>query len=321
MRAIRFHECGGPDVLQLDEIPKPAPETNTVLIRNEASSVNPLDTLIRKGIKEPPHRPLTIGRDFAGIVEAVGDGVSGFLPGDRVFGSVGPNSEGTHAEYIVVPENRLARLPDATPFEVGAGVAHVGQTAWRALIDHGQLMPADTCLIHGGSGGVGHVGVQIANAISAFVIATASSEDARAQLRDLGADVAFDYRRDDLEKQITESAPDGVDVVIDPFPDEYLDLDINVAAPEAIVCAYGGNEGHFSNAPMARGKRIVIQLMTLNGTSRTPDNEFVLGRLARLLEWGKLDVKIADRYGLENSPEAFRDLADRSFLGKLIIDI
>ncbi|MFB6270899.1 MAG: alcohol dehydrogenase catalytic domain-containing protein, partial [Halobacterium sp.] len=171
MRAVRLAEHGGPDVLHVDDVERPSPGPGEVLLEVAAAGVNPVDTYFREGSYDPVGLPFTPGVDYAGTVVETGPDVEGFEVGDDVYGTgIGNASyQGAYAEYAVVPTDRTVALPDGVDLtEAGAaGVAAV--TAWRALVDHGDLDPAEDALIHGGSGGVGHAAVQIAAAVSARV--------------------------------------------------------------------------------------------------------------------------------------------------------
>ena len=186
MRAVRLHDHGGPDVLEVEDTDRPDPGPDELLVEVAAAGVNPVDAYFRDGSYEPVGLPFTPGVDVSGTVAATGEGVDEFAEGDRVFGTGIGNAgyQGAYAEYAVVPTDRIVHLPDdADLTEAGAaGVAAV--TAWRALVDHADLTPAEHCLVHGGSGGVGHAAVQVADAVSARVITTARAEyhDALAEL-------------------------------------------------------------------------------------------------------------------------------------------
>ena len=257
MRAVRYHEHGGRDVLQVDEgVERPEPGRNEVLVRVEAAAVNPVDTYFRDGSYQPAELPMIPGSDFAGEVAAVGDGVEEFAEGDRVFSTgLGNDRQGTCAEYAAAPTDRVAPLPDGIGVREAAGVALVGVTAWRALVDHADLEPAERCLVHGGSGGVGHVAVQIAAAAGAQVTTTAAPEY-HSGLEALGADDVLDYGRDDLAEAVT--AVGEPNVILDHRLDDYLQFDADVAAKNARVVGIGGNspESGFSNTPAARSKEI-----------------------------------------------------------------
>lgn len=317
MRAVRYHEHGGTDVLTVENVSQPEPGPNTIRVSVEAIGVNPIDALFREGILEPPELPMVPGSDFAGIVDATGEGVTDISVGDKVFGTgMDSDPRGTYAEHIVVPTDKCCRLPENVPFDVGAAVAHVGVTAWRALFDHASLVPGDTCLIHGGSGGVGHVAVQLAVTGGASVIATAGSAKAREHVRQLGAEHVFDYTHESLGEQIQRTASDGVDIVLDHMIDQYLQLDIDVAAFDADVVALGGQRASLDDAQTARNKDVVVHHVSMFNTREIAE---VLDHLRELLAKSKLTADVAKTYSLRDAALAQRDLAERSFLGKVVI--
>jgi NADPH:quinone reductase len=317
MRAVRYHEHGGPDVLQVDEIDRPEPDDDELLVAVRAAAVNPVDTYFREGSYRPGDLPWIPGSDFAGTVEAVGDEIEAFDAGDRVFGTgLGNDRPGTCAEYVTTPTDTVAHLPDGVGFEEGAAVSLVGVTAWRALIDHGGLEPAETCLVHGGSGGVGHVAVQLAAATGARVTATAS-EDYHDRLEAVGADTVLDYHRDDLAEAVVDAGKP--DVVLDHRLDDYLQFDADVSAAGGRIVGIG-NEGvsaGFENVPAARSKELTVTLMSMYNT---PDISAVLSRLARLVADGEVVPEIARTYSLDEVADAQRDVLEESFLGKLVVE-
>jgi NADPH2:quinone reductase len=320
MRAVRYHEHGGPEVLTVEEIERPEPGDGEVLVAVEAAAINPVDTYFREGSYEPASLPMIPGSDFAGVVEAVGADVTDFEPGDRVFGTgLGNDRQGTAAEYAVAPTDRLAHLPDAVGFDEGAAVALVGVTAWRALVDHAALRPAETCLVHGGSGGVGHVAVQLAAATGARVVTTASEEH-HDHVRDLGADVVLDYRRDDLADAVGKASGEGGPVaILDHRLDDYLQFDADVAAQGGRIVGIGNEDvaATFENVPGARSKELTYVLMSM---FNTPDISVVLRKLARLMEAGDLAAEIAGVSDLDEVAEAQRAVLEDSFVGKLVVE-
>ena len=319
MHAVRYHEHGGPEVLQVDEIDRPEPDEDEVLVAVRAAGVNPVDTYFRGGSYQPPELPMIPGSDFAGVVESVGDEVEAFEPGDRVFGTgLGNDRQGTYAEFAVAPTDRVAHLPDGIGFDEAAAVALVGVTAWRALIHHADLEPGETCLIHGGSGGVGHAAVQIAAATGARVVTTASGKYAD-RLEALGADAVLDYARDDLADAVAERAPGGVDAVLDHRLDDYLQFDADVAATGAHVVGIG-NEGEtagFDDVSAVRSKELTYTFMSM---FNTPDISAVLDRLAALMAAGDLAAEITGVYDLDGAAEAQRAVMEESFVGKLVVE-
>ncbi|WP_276278978.1 NADPH:quinone reductase [Halorussus caseinilyticus] len=318
MRAVRYHEHGGPGVLTVEDAERPDPGPGEIRVEVRAAGVNPVDTYFREGSYEPPELPMIPGSDFAGVVDAAGEGVEDFAEGDRVFGTgLGNDRQGTYAEYAVAPTDRVAELPDSVDFAEGAAAALVGVTAWRALVDHAALEPAETCLVHGGSGGVGHVAVQLADAVGARVVTTASGEY-HDQLEDLGADDPVDYGRDDLADAVVEAAGNP-DVILDHRLDQYLDFDAEVGTTGVRVVGIGNTEpaAGFENVAAARAKEMRLQLMSMYNT---PDMTAILRKLAWLLAEGDLEPRISKRYDLDHAADAQKAVLHNSFLGKLVVE-
>ncbi|WP_049899137.1 NADPH:quinone reductase [Halococcus agarilyticus] len=325
MRAVRFREYGGPEVLGVDEVDRPEPAGHEILVAIHAAGVNPVDTYFREGSYEPFELPMTPGVDLAGEVAAVGEYVDGFSEGDRVYATgLGRDHHGGYAEYATVPEDRIVRLPDGvdTTAAGGAGVAAV--TAWRALIDHADLEPGESCLVHGGSGGVGHAAVQLAAATGAHVVTTAAPEY-HDRLHELGADAVFDYSRDDLADAVREAsteragaAGEGVDVILDHRLDDYLQFDADVAATGARVVGIGEHDPTvgLENDGVARSKDVSYQFMSM---FNTPDLRVGLRRIAYLMAEDDLTVDVAREYDLDEADEAQRAVLEDSFLGKLVL--
>ncbi|WP_049970377.1 NADPH:quinone reductase [Haladaptatus cibarius] len=318
MRTVRYHEHGGPEVLRVDDIDRPEPDDDELLVAVRAAGINPVDTYFREGSYPPGDLPWIPGSDFAGVVEAVGSEVDDFSAGDRVFGTgLGNNRQGTCAEFLTTATDTVAHLPDGVGFDEGAAVALVGVTAWRALIDHAGLEPGETCLIHGGSGGVGHVAVQLASATGVRVTTTAS-EEYHNRLEALGADTVLDYTRDDLADAVREAGEP--DVILDHRLDDYLQFDADVAKVGTRVVGIGneGSAAGFEDISGARSKELSITLMSM---FNTPDISAVLERLGRLVADGEIVPEIAGVYGLDEVDSAQRDVVGDSFLGKLVVEL
>jgi len=320
MRAVTLSEHGGPEVLDVEEVGRPEPGGHELLVEVAAAGVNPVDTYFRDGSYSPATLPFTPGVDIAGVVAAVGEYVEGFEAGDRVFGTgIGNGShQGAYAEYATVPEDRVVRAPDGVDLtEAGAaGVAAV--TAWRALVDHAGLDPAEDCLVHGGSGGVGHAAVQIGAAVHARAVTTAAPEYHEA-LSELGATTVLDYGREDLADAVREESDGGVDVVLDHRLDDYLQFDADVAATGGRVVGIGENspDPGFTSSPSARSKDVSYQFMSM---FNTPDLRVPLRGVGHLMNTGALSIEIARSYGLDEADEAQRAVMEDSFLGKLVVE-
>src|SRR5437763_13349121 len=185
MKAIRVHEFGGPEVLRLEEVPDPRPGSGEVVIRVKAAGVNPVDSYIRSGGYGERPLPYTPGTDAGGVVEAVGDGVSGLTAGDRVYTAA--SITGTYAELALCQASHAHPLPEGVSFPQGAGVNVPYATAYRALFRRAQALAGESVLVHGASGGVGTAAVQIAPAAGLTVIGTAGTEPGRKTVLAQGA--------------------------------------------------------------------------------------------------------------------------------------
>lgn len=316
MRAVRFHEHGDADVLRVDDVETPDPEPGQVLVDVEAVGVNPVDTYFREGEYPVPHLPFVPGSDLAGTVAAVGEGVERFEAGDRVYGTgLGNGMSGTYAEEVAAPADFLAHLPDGVSVEDAAALALVGTTAWQAFVHHAGVEPAETVLVHGGSGGVGHVAVQLAETMGARVLATAS-ETFHDDVRALGVEEAFDYRRDDLADAVT--AAGAPDVILDTHMDRYLQFNADVAAADGRIIGIGNDtgEGGFTDIGVTKGKELRYQFMTMYNTA---EKDAVLTRLGSLLERGEVEPVVHETYPLEDAAEAQRTVLEDSFLGKVVL--
>jgi NADPH:quinone reductase-like Zn-dependent oxidoreductase len=206
MKAVQIHAYGGPEVLQFEDVSRPQPKTNEILVRVHAAGVNPVDWKIREGIV-PGTLPMIMGFDFSGVVESVGKGVTKYRHGDPVFGQVADKS-GSYAEYALTMESYIAQKPEGLDDVRAAALPVAGLVAWQALFDAAKLAANQTVLIHGAAGGVGSFAVQFAKWKGARVIGTASGDHA-GQVSQFGAKV-IDYRKTKFEQVARE-----VDVVLD----------------------------------------------------------------------------------------------------------
>jgi NADPH:quinone reductase-like Zn-dependent oxidoreductase len=206
MKAVRFHEFGGADVLVYEDVELPVPGDGEVRVRVAATSVNSVDGNIRAGYMQGPIPvvlPHTPGLDVAGTVDALGVGVSRLKVGDNVVGFLGMGADGASAEYVVVPAEILALAPSSIPLSDAAALPVVGLTAWQALFEHAKVVAGQRVLVNGASGAVGDYVVQLAKAAGAHVIATASPRSAD-KVRTAGADEIIDYTTTDVATSVTE---------------------------------------------------------------------------------------------------------------------
>jgi len=212
MKAIRFHDYGGPEVLRYEDAPRPAPVKDEVLVKVHATSVNPVDWHIRaghlRGFRGYP-MPFIPGWDFSGVIEAVGPGVEDWKKGDEVYGHPSIAASGTYAEYAIAPVGTFARKPKSLDHAHAAAIPLAGLTAWQALFDHGKATSGQKVLIHAAAGGVGIFAVQFARIKGLQVVATASAAN-HGLLRELGASQVIDYNTTRFEDAVHDA-----DIVIE----------------------------------------------------------------------------------------------------------
>lgn len=325
MQAVRYHKYGDENVLTLEDgIEKPTPTSDQVLVRIKAASVNPIDTYLRKGNVPPANGlPHIGGSDMAGVVEAVGDGVSGFEEGDRVFSTgLGIFSQGTYAEYTVAPANMLAHLPENVSFREGAGAAMAFATSWRALIDRGGLSVGDVCLVHGASGGVGHAAVQVAAQAGSYVIGTAREGDPSSLARSVGADAVVDYRSTTLADDLA-AATDGrqVDVVLESHADSNLEADLACLARNGRIVIIGEESPiEIPSGLSMTAKQADADLRFMSIAASPNDQASILQQVGSRLADGRFSVKIDSVFGLDGLPAAHDRLMSSGVLGKILVD-
>ncbi|MHC3438058.1 NADPH:quinone reductase [Natrialbaceae archaeon A-gly3] len=325
MRAVQYHKYGGPDVTTVAEIPRPEPGAGEVLVDVRAASVNPIDTYVREGSLEPPDGlPHVGGSDFAGVVESVGQSVTAFEEGDRVFGTgLGIFSPGTFAEYTVASADGVAPLPEAVSYQDGAAAAMAYATAWRALLWRGDLAFDDVCLVHGASGGVGHAAVQLAASAGAHVIGTAREGEPAAFVESLGADAVVDYRSDNLADAVRAGANDRpVDVALETHADASIDADLEVLSRggRIVVIGEGGPIEITPEASMTAKKADAdVRFMSLAASRE--DQAPILRRVGPRLADGTFTVHVDETYGLAEVSEAHERLAESGIHGKIVVDV
>ena len=319
MRAVRYHDYGGPDVLQVDEVAEPTPAPDEVVLSVAAAAVNPVDTYFRTGAYRAAGLPMTTGCDAAGEVVAVGENVTAYAEGDRVLATgLSRNHQGACADQVAVPVDRAADLSAGVDLREAGAVGVAGVTAYRALVDDADLDPAEDVLIHGGSGGVGHLAVQIGAATGANVVATAAPAY-HEEVAALGADTVLDYDREDLVDAVREATDSGPDVVLDHRLDDYLSFDAEVAAQDARIVGIGENEAQagFENVGLTRSKDLTLRFTSM---FNTPSLARVLDRVGKMLANGDMTVEVAHSYDFEGVTEAHRAVMADSFLGKLVVE-
>ncbi|MFC4540336.1 NADPH:quinone reductase [Halosolutus amylolyticus] len=324
MKAVRYHDFGGPSVSSVDEIEPLTPREQEVSIDVRGIGINPSDILRRTGAFRN-ELPLIPGKDVAGIVTGTGDDVDRFEPGDRVFGYIphsnvpgsGTDRQGTYAENVVALTDRLAHLPLPVSFESGAAIPAVAVTAWEALVRYGGLQPSETCLIHGGSGGVGHVAVQLASTMGANVVATAGDREKRQRVSELGADRVLDYSRPDLADGILEECSNRPAVILDHRVGDYLQLDVDVIDQHGTIAIIGGYE----DSPRIDISTALLKNVTIvpYTVSLTRNIGTILERIAALLRENRLSVDVWKTFQLKEVADAQRTVSNESFVGKVVM--
>jgi NADPH2:quinone reductase len=245
MKAAYIERPGPPDVIQYGDLPTPTPQGSEVLVKVGAVAVNPIDTYLRNGANywELP-KPFIIGCDLAGKVEAVGPAAARFRVGDRVWGTNQGllGRQGTFAEYCAVDEAWLYPTPDGTSDEAAAACALVGVTAHLGLFREAKLQAGESIFVHGGTGGVGAMVVQMAKAAGARVIATGGSAEKVARCKELGADAAVNYKTEDVDAAVKQFAPHGVNVFWETLREPDFDKLVSYLAERGRIVLMAGRD-------------------------------------------------------------------------------
>ncbi|WP_416235419.1 zinc-dependent alcohol dehydrogenase family protein [Nitrospirillum sp. BR 11164] len=325
MRAAIVETQNGP--FRIADIARPQPAHGQVLVRIQASGVNPLDTKIRAAAAAHARHPLPaiLGLDLAGVVEAVGPGVTTFRPGDEVYGMTGGvgGLQGSLAQYAAVDADLLALKPANLTMREAAALPLVAITAWEGLVDRAKIRPGRTLLVQGGAGGVGHIAVQIGRALGATVYATASAEDAE-YVRGLGA-TPIDYAAETVADYVGRlTGGKGFELVYDTNGGAVLDASFQAVARFGhVVSALGW--GSHALAPLSFKGATYSGVFTLapllTGVDRAHHGD-LLKEVATLVEAGKLLPRLDPRvYTLETAADAHAAITDRTAKGKVVVSI
>ena len=318
MKAIRVHEFGGPEVLRLEEAPEPKPSAGQVLVRVRAAGVNPVDTYIRSGVHAvKPALPYTPGLDAAGEVEAVGEGVTRFSAGQRVY--TAGSLTGTYAELALCEESQCHTLPERVSFAQGAGVFTPYTTAYRALFQRAKAQPGETVLVHGASGGVGTAAVQLARAAGLRVVGTAGTEEGRRLVSEQGAHEVLDHRAPDYFEQLNGlTGGRGVDVILEMLANVNLDKDLGALAKGGRVVVVGSRGTVEINPRTAMTRDASILGMTLFNIS---PQEFVSihAALGAGLEAGTLSPVVGRELPLAEAARAHEEVLKPGAHGKIVL--
>lgn len=308
MRAVTQNSVGGPDVLVIANHPAPSPKAGEVLVRVKAAGINPVDSVVRAGyfplLGEPP---FTLGWDISGTIEALGAGVTGFKVGDEVFGMPHfPKQAAAYAELAAVPADEIARKPKAADHVQAGALPLAGLTAWQGLVRHGALKSGQRVLVHAAAGGVGHLAVQIAKALGAYVIATASPSKLEF-VRRLGADEVIDYTQGDFTSRISD-----IDLVLEPMGGEHAERSLKVIRNGGVLVSL--LDLNDTTRALAGARDIRVERMSV-----VPDREGLV-ELGRLIDENKLAVHVARTFPLDQAGAAHAFLDSRP-IGKVALTV
>jgi NADPH:quinone reductase len=320
VKAIRVHECGGPEVLRLEDVPLPTPGPGQVLVEVKAAGINLFDTQLRSGLYKRD-LPFTLGLEGAGIVQATGAGVDDTRAGDRVAFIF---AAGAYATHTLAPAERTVPLPDAISFEQAAAVLFQGLTAHYLATSTFPLGPDSICLVHSAAGGCGILLCQIAKIRGAKVIGAVSTP-AKAQVaREAGADHVVVYAEEDFEKAVKRiTSGRGVDVVYDAVGLDTYVRSMNVLRPRGLLALYGEASG---DVPPIDPRELLFRkslFLTRTGLDHyVADQREMRARSDEIFAWvaqGRLKQKIFGTFALEEAAQAHRALEQRATTGKLLV--
>lgn len=340
MRAAFFREHGGPEVLEVDELPDPEAGRGEVVVRVRAVALNHLDLWARRGLPglelEFPH---VGGSDIAGVVERVGEGAGSWSPGDRVvvnpslwcgecewcvrgeeslcrrYRVLGEHVDGGLAEEVRVPARNLLALPEGVPFERAAAAPLVYQTAWRALLNRGGLRAGESVLVTGASGGVATAAVQIAKLAGAAVYAVTSGPENVRRVRELGADVVFDRLEEEFSRSVWEATGKrGVDLVLDSVGEAVWEGCVRALAKGGRLVTYGATTGADGRVDI---RRVFWNQLDIRGSTMASRAEFE--EVMALVFAGRLDPVVDAVLPLDEIREAHARLEEGALFGKVVL--
>lgn len=338
MKALFFRRHGGNEVLEYGDWPDPQPGPGEAVVSIRAAALNRLDVFVRNGIPDVP-LPQVPGSDAAGLVEELGEGVSGLAVGDRVliqpglfcgvcefcrageqslcvtFRILGEHVPGTFAEKVALPVRNLFPIPEKLTFEQAAAFPLTFQTAWRMVIGRGEVRPGDTVLIHGVGGGVGWAALEIALLAGARVFATTSGEEKAAEARAAGAELVIDYTRQDVGKTVREAtAKRGVDVVVDSVGERTWMTSLKAVRRGGRIVTCGATTGP---NPPEEIRLIFWKQISILGSTMANDREF--RALLAAVAAGRLSPRIDRVLPLSQAADGYRLLEEGRQFGKIVL--
>lgn len=325
MKAVLMKQPGSLDALYVGELREPKPGPGDLLINVKAAGVNPADwKIVERGFAGWTF-PKAIGLDAAGIVAAVGSGVTAFAPGDRVYYHGSFAGLGAYAEEVIAPSNVVAKLPESLPFEVAAAIPTAGFTAFQVIEDRFRVGPHDVVLIHAGAGGVGGMAIQLAKRKGATVMTTSSADNA-AYVRRLGADHHVDYAREDVATRVAElTRGRGVDAILDTVGPSVGAKAIGMLAFQGYLACCAGLPDLTPLQPLPRGVQIAdiaLGWAYLSNDARAQARLAHYGHeMARLVSAGVVNPMIAEVVEFDQAIEALRRSKSGRQRGKLVIRV
>ncbi|WP_247747367.1 NADPH:quinone reductase [Alkalihalobacillus sp. BA299] len=318
MKAVVYQKYGGPEVLEIIEVEKPNPQPGEVIVKVGASGINPVDTYFRSGIRPVDHFPYIPHFDLGGSIVDVGENVTKWKVGDRVWGT---NIKGTAAEYVSVPEEKLFPLASHLSEEDGAALSMAFMTAYLALFDRAQLKRGETVLIYGAAGAVGNAAVQLAKQHGANVIATASSPEKAKIASDAGADEVILYTETNVVDAVKERTDNqGVPVILDMSLSENMETDFEVLSNGGRIVAIGSPK---NNTPTLPWRLLNMKNAALLGVLlfTTPSEQLINAgeNISNLFAEKKLFTHIAKVFDFKEASEAHVALESKKYNGNILI--
>ena len=320
MKAIQVTKTGGPEALELVEIPVPQPKANEAVVKIAASGVNFIDVYHREG-RYPLALPFVIGQEGAGVISAVGAEVKSVKAGDRVAWT---GILGSYAEYVAAPVDRLVKIPQGVSEREAAAVMLQGTTAHYLAYTTFPLKRGDTALVHAAAGGVGLLLVQLAHNIGVRVIGTVSTEEKARLARDAGADEIILYTQADFETETKRlTGGKGVDVVYDSVGKTTFEKGLNILRPRGMMVLFGGSSGAvppFDPLTLTQKGSLFLTRPSLSNYIATRDElEARASALFGMIAAKKLKLRIEHIYPLREAAQAHGDLEGRKTTGKLLL--
>ncbi|MEX0729318.1 MAG: quinone oxidoreductase [Aquisalimonadaceae bacterium] len=322
MHAIRIHEYGGPEVLRWEEVEEPTPAEGEVLLRHTAVGLNFIDVAFREGRRAAPTPPFTPGMEGAGVVEAVGPGVTGIVEGDRVAYASPP--AGAYAEWRVMPAARLVKVADGIDDETAAAMMLKGMTAQYLLRQTYPVQPGEAVLVHAAAGGVGSLLCQWARHLGATVIGNVGNDEKAELARGFGCEHPIVSSRDDIVARVREiTGGAGVSVVYDSLGGETFYKSMDCLRPRGMLVSYGQSSGPIEPLDIgvlgAKGGVFVTRPSVFGYSAKREDMLAMAGEVMEMIDSGKLRIDIRQRYPLAEAMHAHWDLEARRTTGATVL--